>query len=74
MANSDTVSQAVYTTVNNELYGDRNEEERFPYNDGQGESHNPTQAMNLYEVVSEPKENSDNYYESALSIQRTKDE
>ena len=74
VANSDTVSQEVYTTVNNELYGD-GIEERFPYSDEQGEKPAPIrQSMNLYEMISVENGKSDYYSDSTPPIHEEKDE
>lgn len=79
-ANSDTVTQEVYTTVDNELYGDGSEErfpyseERFPYSEERGENPAPTQSMNLYELISVENGKSGNFYDSTPSIQQEKDE
>ena len=73
VANSDTVSREVYTTVDNELYGDGSEE-RFPYSEEQGENPAPRQSMNLYEMVSVENGKSGNFYDSTPSIQQEKDE
>ena len=72
MANGNNVLQEVYITVDNELYGEVDGgEERFPYNDEQGEA--PLQPVTMYEEFSEVKRIEGNSYESPLAILQERD-